>query len=134
MISGYWCKLRQVPLKVLPFCRVPVKFIGYLTRPLGFFFVSVDTEKVANRRQRRCHAAQNGSGVLPSQSFAAFRDYSLLWRSENILSSAFSAVGIAHFIESTDDLYCSPDGSICRVIYITRNMLTFSSSFSLSFL
>ena len=45
MISGYWCKLRQVPLKVLPFCRVPVKFIGYLTRPLGFFFVSVDTDK-----------------------------------------------------------------------------------------
>jgi hypothetical protein len=45
MISGYWCKLRQVPLKVLPFCRVPVKFIEYLTRPLGFFFVSVDTDK-----------------------------------------------------------------------------------------
>ena len=63
-------------------------------------------------------------GDLPSQSFAAFRDCSRLWRSENILSSAFSAVGIAHFIESTDDLYCPPDGSICRVIGITRNMLT----------
>ena len=36
----------------------------------------------------------------------------------------FSAVRIAHFIESTDDLSCLPDGSICRVICITRNMLT----------
>ena len=88
-------------------------------------------KKVANRRQRRRHAAQNGSGVLPLQSFAAFRDYSLLWRSENILSSAFSAAGIAYFIESTDDLFCLPDGSICRVIYITRNMLTSSFFFFL---
>ena len=69
MISGYWCKLRQVPLKVLPFCRVPVKFIGYLTRPLGFFFVSVDTEKSSKPSSEK---VPRRSGRIWELTFAEF--------------------------------------------------------------
>ena len=127
MTSGYWCKLRQVPLKVLPFCRVPVKFIGYLTRPLGFFFVSVDTEKVAKRRQRRCHAAQDRSWGLTFAEFCGIQRLIRDWGALRIYCRVpFSAAGIAHLFESTDDLYCfnlSSRWEYMKSYLITRNML-----------
>ena len=130
MISGYWCKRRQVPLKVLPFCRVPVKFIGYLTRPLGFFFVSVDTDK--SSRAQSLAMPRPAEWILGSylRKFAAFRNWSQLWRSENILSSAFPAVGMAHFIESNMTYIALPMGVYVELT-ITQNILSCFSIFPL---
>ena len=130
MISGYWCKLRQVPLKVLPFCRVPVEFIGYLTRPLGFFFVSVDTDK--SSRAQSLAMPRPAERILGSylRKFAAFRNWSQLRRSENILSSAFLAVGMAHFIELNMTYIALPMGVYVELI-ITRNILSCFSIFPL---
>ena len=99
MISGYWCKLRQVPLKVLPFCRVPVKFIGYLTRPLGFFFVSVDTDK-SSRAQSL--AMPRPAERIWGLTFANLR-HSEIDRNFGVLRiycRVLFGFGIAHFIES----------------------------------
>ena len=105
MISGYWCKLRQVPLKVLPFCRVPVKFIEYLTRPLGFFFVSVDTDKVVERIRVRCHAAQDGSWGLTFVKYYGIQSFYRGGRALRIYCRVpFSAAGMAYLFESYDDL------------------------------
>ena len=125
MISGYRCKLRQVPLKVLPFCRVPVKFIGYLTRPLGFFFVSVDTEKVTKRHQRRCHAAQDRSWGLTFAKFCGIQRLIRDWSAMRIYCRVlFGCWNNTFYRVIFDDLFCLPDGSICRVIRVTRNILT----------
>jgi hypothetical protein len=134
MISGYWCKLRQVPLKVLPFCRVPVKFIGYLTRPLGFFFVSVDTDK-SSRAQSL--AMPRPAERIWGLTFANLR-HSEIDRNFGVLRiycRVLFAFGIAHFIESyLMTLFCLPDGSICRVICVTRNILTSVSLFLKKFI
>ena len=130
MISGYWCKLRQVPLKVLPFCRVPVKFIGYLTRPLGFFFVSVDTDK-SSRAQSL--AMPRPAERIWGLTFANLR-HSEIDRNFGVLRiycRVLFAFGIAHFIESyLMTLFCLPDGSICRVNYNSKyTLLLFYFSF-----
>ena len=45
---------------------IPVMFIGYPTRPLGFFITSSMWIKVAERIHVRCHARRMDPGVLPS--------------------------------------------------------------------
>ena len=132
MISGYWCKLRQVPLKVLPFCRVPVKFIGYLTRPLGFFFVSVDTDK-GSRAQSL--AMPRPAERIWGLTFANLR-HSEIDRNFGVLR-IYCRVHIRllewHILLSQRmTLYSSPDGSICRVSYNSKYILLLfhlSSSF-----
>ena len=95
-----------MPLKVLPDAEFQSGFIGYLTRPLGFFFVSVDTEKSSKAPSEA--VPRRAGQILGSYLRKVLRHSEInlrLRHSENILSSAFSAVGIAHLFESPDDLY-----------------------------
>ena len=106
MISGYWCKFDMCRLRSYHMPNPSLCFIGYLTRPLGFFFVSVDTEKVAKRRQRRCHAAQDRSWGLTFAKFCGIQRLIRDWSALRIYCRVpFSAAGIAHPFESMDDLY-----------------------------
>ena len=116
--SRYTGVIRHVPLKVLPYAEFQSCFIRYLTRPLGFFFASVDTEKVAKRRQRRCHAAQDGSRGLTFVKYYGIQRFNRDWGALRIYCRVpFSDVGMAHLFESYDDfLSWPPDGSIWRVI------------------
>ena len=89
----------HVPLKVLPRSEFQSYFIGYLTRPLGFFFAFIDTEKSS-----RAH-----SGAMPRRTGRILGSYlrkvlrhseikSWLRCSENILSSAFFGCWNSTFI------------------------------------
>ena len=93
--------------------RIPVIFIEYITRPLGFFFASVDTDKVAERIRVRYHAAQDGSRGL---TFVKYYGIQNLYRGGRALGIycrvPFSAAGMVYLFESNDDtISCPPDGS-----------------------
>ena len=96
--------IRHAPLKVLPYAEFQLNFIEYLTRPLGFFFASVDTDKVVERIRVRYHAAQDGSRGL-----TFVKDYGIqkFYRGGRVLRIycrvPFPAVGMAHLFESYDD-------------------------------
>ena len=93
--------------------RIPVIFIEYLTRPLGFFFASVDTDKVAERIRVRYHATQDGSWGL---TFVKYYGIQNLYRGRRALGIycrvPLSAAGITNFSESM--------GIYCRVPLISR--------------
>ena len=123
MTSGYRCKLRQVPLKVLPFCRVPVKFIGYLTRPLGFFFVSVDTDKSSKPTSETAPRLTERIWGLTFAKFCGIQKLiATLAFWEYIVECLFGCWN-GTFCWVKDDLNCSPDGSICRVIFNSKYTL-----------
>ena len=83
--------------------RIPVIFIEYLTRPLGFFFASVDTDKVAERIRVRYHATQDGSWGLTFVKYYGIQRFFRDGRALRIYCRvSFPAAGMAYLFESYD--------------------------------
>ena len=84
--------------------RIPVIFIEYLTRPLGFFFASVDMDKVVERIRVRYHAAQDGSQGLTFVKYYGIQNFHRGERALGIYCRVpLSAAGIANFFELFND-------------------------------
>ena len=84
--------------------RIPVIFIEYLTHPLGFFFASVDTDKVAERIRVRYHATQDGSWGLTFVKCYSIQSFYHGGRALSIYCRVpLSTAGIMNFFELSDD-------------------------------
>ena len=105
--------IRHAPLKDLSWTEFQLYFIDYLTRPLGFFFVYVDTDKVVERILVRYHATHDGSWGLIFVKYYGIQRFYRGGRALRIYCRVpLLAAGMVYLFESYDDIiFWPPDGS-----------------------